>query len=63
MLQNEHSEIVEKLVKMIYVIRSSITKKYGLVTDIKDIAAIRLSIPYCSEVMLLEGDTFVDQFT
>jgi aconitate decarboxylase len=62
-LMEKHREIRPEDIEKIRIECSTITKKYGLVTEIDSIGAAQASIPFCAAVMCLEGNAFIEQFS
>lgn len=62
-LMERHREIRPEEIEKIRIECSTITRKYGLVTEIDSIGAAQASIPFCAAVMCLEGDAFIEQFS
>lgn len=62
-LMERHPEIRPDAIDKIRIVCSTITKKYGWVTEIDSVGAAQASIPFCAAVMCSEGDAFIDQFS
>ncbi|MBW2149801.1 MAG: MmgE/PrpD family protein [Deltaproteobacteria bacterium] len=61
-LMERHPEIRPDAIENIRIECSTITRKYGWVTEIDSVGSAQASIPFCAAVMCSEGDAFIEQF-